>query len=444
MRRPGLSLLAVLCLGLAARGVPLYRESLPNGLVLLTYEDPRLPAVDLKFVCRSGASHDPAGKAGLASLTSDMLLRGTSTRTGLDIDDLIEFLGARVRTRGDHDHQAIEFKLLSQHLDTMLGLMADVILNPGFDPDELATERARALSSARYRCENPEAVAMLEFDNLLFQDHPYASPANGDTTGLKNLERADLVAFHQTHYLPTNCFLIAVGDVDHVELGHKVAGLFGDWQPGLVPVLEVPELGFPERLTVKVITRPGLNQSYVVLGNPGIAISHPDMLPVRVMSFILGGSPTASRFGQAVREKAGLAYDVRCWFDRRALPGAYRATVQTADPKTAIGYMLRDIGLMIDSAATARELEIAQNYYSGSYPLRYSSARGKLCEVTDMELYGLGSDWLVRFPDRIRSINLDGIHAAARDHLYPGHHYAVIVTNLTKEDLGLEDVIWVD
>ncbi|UCG43640.1 MAG: insulinase family protein [candidate division WOR-3 bacterium] len=444
MRRPGLCLLALLCLVCAAGSVPLYRDSLPNGLVLLTYEDPRLPAVDLKFVCRSGASHDPSGKAGLAGLTNGMLLRGTRTRTAADIDELIEFLGARVRIRGDHDHQAVEFKLLSRHLDTILGLLSDIILNPGFGNDELATERARALSSARYRYENPGAVAVLEFDRLLFQGHPYARPASGDTVDLKNLERNDLVAFHQTHYLPNNCFLIAVGDVDHVELGRKVADLFGDWQPGPVPVLDVPKLSFPEKLTVKVITRPGLNQSYVALGNPGIAISHPDMLTVRVMSFILGGSATASRFGQTVREAAGLAYDVRCWFDRRTLPGAYRATVQTADPKAAVGYMLRDIGLMIDSSATARELEIAQNYYSGSYPLRYSSARGKLYEVTDMELYGLGSDWLDLFPDRIRSITLDDIRAAARNHLYPGRHYAVIVTNLSKEDLGLEDVIWVD
>lgn len=444
MSRLGLVLLAVLCLAPAVRAVPLYRDSLPNGLILLTYEDPRLPAVDLKLVCRSGAGHDPAGKSGLAGLTNDMLLRGTRTRTASDIDELTEFLGARVRTRGDHDHQALEFKLLSRHLDTMLGLLADIVLNPGFDSGELATERARALSSTRHRYESPSAIALLEFDNLLFKDHPYARPAAGDTAGLKNIERADLVAFHQTHYLPNNCFLIAVGDVDHAQLRSRAGRLFGEWQPGLVPALEAPELDFPERLTVKVITRPGLNQSYVALGNPGIAISHPDMLTVRVMSFILGGSATASRFGQSVREKAGLAYDVRCWFDRRALPGAYRATVQTADPRAALKYMLRDIELMIDSAATSRELEIARNYYSGSYPLRYSSARGKLYEVTDTELYRLGKDWLDRFPVRILSITLDDIRAAARSHLYPGRHYAVIVTNLTKEDLGLDNVTWVD
>jgi zinc protease len=438
-----LCLFVALLLSMAA-GVPLFRDSIQNGLVVLTFEDHRLPSVNLALVCRSGAAHDPIGKSGLASLTTAVLLRGTNSRTAEEIDDLVEYLGADLSSAGDHDQVSVRSRMLSEHLDTMLGLISDLVLHPSFDTDQFAVEQERQLNSARREYDSPGRVATLELNRMLFPGHPYARPENGDTCDITQLTRDDLVAFHQAHFLPNNCFLVAVGDIDHEQFVAKAAIRFAEWKPGTVPGLEVPELAFPDKLTVKLIHKPELNQSYVALGHPGISIHDPDMLPAREMSFILGGSAIASRLGQSVREQGGLAYDVRCWFDRRDLPGAFRTTVQTADPKTAISYILRDTRLMIDSAATQRELDICHNYYSGSYPLRYSSSRGKLAETIQLELYSLGLDWLDTFPDRVRQVGLQAVDAAARDLLHPDRCYLAIVTNLAKEDLDLGEATWVE
>ena len=165
----------------------------------------------------------------------------------------------------------------------------------------------------------------------------------------------------------------------------------------------------PDRIRVKVITRSDMNQTYVEFGHPGIKASDDDALATRLMSYILGGGAMSSRLGVSVREKGGLAYDVRCWFDRNRYRGGFHATVQTAGPKEAIAMMLHDIRLMHDSGATRKELEKAHNYYTGSFPLTYASTYGKLGQVRAMELYGYGMDWLDKFPDKVRAVVVDGV-----------------------------------
>jgi zinc protease len=195
---------------------------------------------------------------------------------------------------------------------------------------------------------------------------------------------------------------------------------------------------------VKLVTRPDMNQTYVEFGHPGISMLDRDMLTTRLMSYILGGGAMSSRMGMAVREEAGLAYDVRCWFDRQTLRGAFHATVQTAKPKDAIRLMLHEIQAMHDSGAIAAEVQKAHNYYTGSFPLTYSSNSGKQNQVTALELYRLGLDWLDAFPDRVRAVTLGDVNKAARDHLRPGDYVMVIMGPVTKDDLGLTGVEWIE
>jgi zinc protease len=197
-------------------------------------------------------------------------------------------------------------------------------------------------------------------------------------------------------------------------------------------------------MKVKLITRPDMNQTYVEFGHPGITATDSAMLATRLMAYILGGSPMSSRLGITVREEGGLAYDVRCWFDRNTLPGAFHATVQTAKPKEAIEKMMRDIRVMHDSGATRKELEKAHNYYTGSFPLTYSSSDGKRSQVLTMELFHYGMDWLDRFPDRVRAVTLEDVNRAARERISPGQCWMVILGPVTKEDLGLTDVEWLE
>ena len=437
----------VLGLGLffaAAAAVPLYRDSLPNGLVVLTYEDPRLPMATVRVACRSGSVHDPAGKTGLARLTAGLLLGGTAGCPGDSVDETLEFLGARPGAGADYDYSWVEIQALTRHLDTALDVLADAVLHPAFEPRRLERERAALLTSARRDLDDPNSLASVEFDKWLYGPHPYARPPGGDTADLPGLTRDDVVLFHSTHYRPNNCFIIAAGSVTRADVVERVRARFGDWEPDDIPILAAPAVPVPEGVRVRLIHKPELNQSYVIMGHAGIAYSHPRALAARLMSYILGGSALASRLGQSVREEGGLAYDVRCWFDRRAMPGAFQATVQTRDPVTAIAKIRAEVNRMHDAGPEPGELVTARNYYTGSFPLNYSSTRGKLYYVMLQEAYRLGDNWIEDFPGQVSALTLADLAGSATLDLHPEHYLIVIVSNLTKEELPLPGVDWVD
>lgn len=445
--RPGLLLLSLSLL--VAVTPPLLsltveRDSLDNGLIILYIEDHRLPMVDLALVCRSGAAWEIPEKAGVANLCAQLLLRGTKTRSADSIASLLDFLGAEYSAATDFDHISVRFRLLSRHLDTGIDLLADVILNPVFPHNEFRLVQEELLFAARRENDNPSSRVTIEFDRLLFGNHRYSLPVRGDTNTISKITTDDLRQFHRTHFVPNNCFLVAVGDIKPQELKTEIARRFGTWQGGPVPTPEPPRFQPASALRVKLITRSDMNQTYIQFGHPGISALDHDLIPIRLMSYILGGSPLSSRLGLAVREYSGLAYDVRCWFDRRLLPGAFRATVQTSKPQEAIEKMFSEIGRLREKGATPSELMKAKNYFTGSFPLTYSSNSGKLNQLINLELYRYGIDWLQRFPDRVRSTNLDQINTAAREHIQPGNYLMVIMGNITRDELYLPDAEWIE
>jgi predicted Zn-dependent peptidase len=437
-------LTSAFCLLTSAFGLPLYRDSLPNGLIVITYEDAKLPMVRASLVCRGGASADPAGGSGTAAMMADLLTRGTSTMSGDSVRSIVEFLGAEFSGDAGDDNCALNVTSLSKDMDTALDLVADAVLHPAFDAKEMEIVRSRMLSDARSMFDDPGSEVTVYFAKLVYGSHPYGRLGSGDTTSIPLLKREDLVAFHHTYFRPNNCFFVAVGDVKRADIVAAIEQRLGAWQPADVPVVTAPPLSFPDRIKVKLITRPDMNQAYVEFGHPGIRASDPDMLATRLMSYVLGGGAMSSRLGISVREKGGLAYDVRCWFDRNLLQGAFHATVQTAKPKEAIALMLRDIRQMYDSGATKKELEKAHNYYTGSFPLTYASTGGKLGQVRWMEQYGFGMGWLDEFPAKVSAVTLEQVNKAAREHLSPGNYWMVILGPVTKDDLGLTDVDWIE
>jgi zinc protease len=442
------SAFCILCSAFCIRGevsaVPLYRDTLPNGLAVISYVDHRLPMADIAFVCRSGSANDPEARWGLANGTANLLTRGSKTMTADSIASIVEFLGAQFNGSADNDNSVISLRVLTKDLTTGLDLLTDAVRNPSFDVKETERARAEGLAGIREMSDYPMARVRTEFYNTLLAGHPYGHQTIGDTVSLMTIKREDLIAFHKDHYVPNNCFIVAVGDFERPELLKMIQARFGDMTRGTVPEVKVPEVPFPGKLRVKLINRPEMNQTYVMFGHPGIARSDPDWLATMLAAHVLGGSALASRIGNAVREEAGLAYEVRTVFDQNRLRGTFWAWVQTAKPKEAIAIMFREIEKMQKDGAKQNELDDAQNYYAGSYPIRFSSNQGKLSEAINIEINQLGLDWVDKYPGKVRAVTLDDVNRAARERLHPGQYVMIVMGNVKKEDLGLSDVEWIE
>src|SRR5262245_54452014 len=109
--------------------------TLSNGLTVYVLEDHRLPAVRFRLIMRAGSLFEP--KPGIAEMTASMLTEGTQSRTFLQLAQESEDIGATIGVTAGTDTATLSASGLSESTDTLIGMMADVLLHPAFPSDRL-------------------------------------------------------------------------------------------------------------------------------------------------------------------------------------------------------------------------------------------------------------------------------------------------------------------
>ncbi|MEO0115647.1 MAG: pitrilysin family protein [candidate division WOR-3 bacterium] len=429
----------------SVNGFPINRDSLTNGLVIITTEDHKLPMLEIRAVIKAGSGNDPKGKEGLANLVCRLLVRGTKNRTLDKINSAIEFVGGELSEFTDKDNSAINLRVLTKDLDLAIDLLVDLLLNPTFPDSEIVKLKDEIIGTIARSEEEPDEIGRKAFFQLLFPNHPYGHPVIGYPSAIKAITKQDILDFYQRYYTPNNSFIVAVGDFSHKALVEKIADKLNNWQRKDVPELLIPTPSPFPKPTVKIINKPEINQAYIFLGFLGLKENAPDLFAARVMNFILGGSALSSRLGISVREKGGLAYDVGSYFERNLYPGAYIFSTQTKIDNTqiVIDKILAEIRKMRNEGITQKELAKAQKFYTGNFPLTFDSFSDKVNLISRIERYRLGLDYINKFNERVQSLTIEQINEAAKNHLFPDNYLLVIVGNVTQSDIKLNDVNWV-
>ena len=160
----------------------------------------------LRLLVRAGAASDPAKKQGVAVLTSALLDQGTATRSGRRDRGHDRLDRRRAGTGAGTDLSYVNVLVMKDSLGLGFELLSDVVRNPAFKPDELERQREQAMSGLKVSYDDPDYVAGLVFDRLVYGFHPYGLPNSGTPESLQSLTVADLRQFHNTYYAPTTRF----------------------------------------------------------------------------------------------------------------------------------------------------------------------------------------------------------------------------------------------
>jgi zinc protease len=440
-------IICVLCLCvMVVNALPISRDSLDIGLKVLFYQTHRLPLIEIGWFTYAGSSYDPPGKEGLANITTKLLTRGTTQRSAMKISSDLEFVGGSVSDATGYDYSSLRFRVLSKDSDLALNMLSQFLLSSVFSDSELSRAKNEIINDIKQNNDYPYNIGWDKFNELVYKTHPYAHSVEGDTLSVASITRKDIIDFYNKYYTTDNSFLVIAGDFDKTAVLNKMSNLLMFMHRGkpevTVPIFETGP--YAPQAQGYYINRPEANQSYVFIGHPGIAETSPDYFSTRVMNFVLGGSPLTSHLGDAVREKQGLAYDVRSFFDRRLYGGAFVATTQTANPKKAIGIMLNEIAKMNQNGATQDELNRAKTFYIGNFPFNYDATREKVNLLRDIEIYHKGLDYPDMFKSYIEKVTLNDFNQAAKKYLFPNNYLLVIVTNVPKDSLGLQNIEWLN
>ena len=117
---------------------PVIVRQLSNGLKLMVVERHTLPVADFVLVVPTGASANPANRAGVADLVANMLTEGTTTRNALQIADQMAYLGVTLSSSSGWDATTVRLSTPTAQIDSALALFADVSLHPSFPASEFA------------------------------------------------------------------------------------------------------------------------------------------------------------------------------------------------------------------------------------------------------------------------------------------------------------------
>ncbi|MDH4211866.1 MAG: insulinase family protein [candidate division WOR-3 bacterium] len=420
------------------------RDTLENGLVVLTVEAHRIPVVEVRAYVEAGSVLDPAGKEGLANLTGQSLIRGTEQYSYSELVETIESVGGELTPFVTEDYAGLSGKVLSKDLARLIDILESCLQHPEFDSLELFRLRRETISLINARSDNPFEVSEKGFRSLLFGEHPLGHFPEGIESSVASITASEARGFYDAYYHPNNTFLIFVGDFDKDSLLATLNSSFGAWKRGEIPKPHFTEPDPIEHPKAQVIPM-DISQAYILLGDFGPRYGETDWNATRVMNYILGGAGLTSRISGTIREEKGLAYIAYSSFRRFVDGGYFAAEVQTKKEMVneAVAGLIQELEKVRDTIYV-EELTRAKKFYTGYLPLSYDTYSELANIIARIEIENLGLDYLSRFEDYILGLTVDDLQTAARKYLHPDRFYLLIVGDISPDDIATDGIEWVE
>ena len=408
------------------------RVELSNGLVMLLSENHSIPSVSINAIVRAGSRFESDEKAGLASLVGALLDAGTVNRTSQQIAESVEAVGGQLGTFGDYQSSGAVVRLLSKDVGLGLDVASDLLINATFPEDKVRHDIDRRVAQIKARLDVPRTQASDVFNEIVFEDSPQHRPPIGYEEMVKALTRVDVEEFYRRYYVPQNTVLAIAGDIDKKEVRSSIEATFGKWPRS--SEFNEPNVPRPRRQiapTEKFVNAPK-EQVNVVIGHLGIERKNPDYYTLLVMDTILGSSPGfTSRIPRILRDEQGLAYSTFSNITSSAGldPGRFIAYIGTAPEnlQRAISGLRGEISRIVEGGVSPEELETAQLYLTGSFVFHFQR-NSQIAEfLIEAETYGLGFDYLEKYPEFIRAISVEDVGRVTRQYIDPQNLTTVVV-----------------
>lgn len=407
-----------------------FDTTLPEGVNVLVIENSKIPAVSIRIVFRDAGSFNDGNNYGLASLTSELLTKGTKNREATQIAEEIDFIGGSLNAGSDWDGSYLSLSVLKKHLEKGIEVMCDVLRNPVFADDEISRVKEQRLSSILQGKDDAGNLSDKMFNKVVFGEYPYSNPAEGTEESVKNITKNDLLNFYTGHYGLDNMIIAFVGDITTEDALEIVKEYILPWakkrelQSDNV-TLSLPQFN-PDK-NVYVVNKPGAVQSNLRVGHMGIERNNPDYIAVTIMNTILGGY-FGSRINYNLREKHGFTYGARSGFNPHLFPGDFSVDtdVRNEVTDTSITLIIDELKKIISEEVTDEELETVKNYITGVFPLQLETANAVASRVINLKLYNLPKDYYSRYISSINALSKQDILDAAKKYIHPDKLHIVV------------------
>lgn len=410
------------------------RAKLDNGITVTLARRTAIPKVSVHLSFDAGFAADGPASAGTQSLMMDLLKEGTTTRGAVQIAEEEERLGASISTGSDMDSSSVSLTALTANLTPSLELMADLVRNPAFKPEDVARVKDQRLADIAQEKASPFGLATRALRPILYGPaHPYGTVGGlGEESVISALTPEAISAEHRRWLRPDLAGITVVGDITMDRLLPQLNATFGHW-PGIRSMPPRKDLTVatpaPKRRLV-VIDRPNSPQSVLVFGRLLPLTGKQQGQEALDLANEVIGDGFLSRLNLDLREDKGWSYGVGSQIMRDQGPEALLVYTQVQSDKTA-----DSIKLILDNMAAfpgSRPVDDTefQRVTDGNIrgmPNRYQTNGQVLGALVSNTELGRPDDYQVKLPQIYRAVTKDAIDAAARQYLQPSDLAIIVV-----------------
>lgn len=410
------------------------RVQLANGMVLFLLEDHELSLIRGAATIRGGSRDVPADKAGMASIYGQSWRTGgTETKTGDQLDDLLEARAARVETSTDDDSSTVSINVLRGDFATVFPIFVDVLEHPAFRQEKIDLAKTRLTTDISRRNDDPMGIARRELGKLGYgAGSVYARQAEYATVAA--ITRDDLVGFHKRFVHPNNIIIGLVGDFDAAAMEKTLRAAFESWPKGPQAPRTAPNDMAPAKPGLYFVAKDDVTQTNIGIVGPGIVRNNPDYYAVAVMNEVFGGG-FSGRLMNQIRSKMGLAYSVGggigADWDHPAL---FRTSMGTKGSTTieAVTALRNEINTLVEKPITADEVAAAKEAILNAFVFTLDSKAKVMSEQVRLEFYGYPADYWQRYVANIEKVTPADVERVARKYINP-NQLAVLVVGKEKD-----------
>ncbi|WP_313115229.1 M16 family metallopeptidase [Aequorivita sediminis] len=421
-----------------------WKDELSSGIKLFGIENNEVPLVQYRIQLDGGMLLENPSKIGVSNLLAGLITQGTATKTPEELENAIESLGATINTVATKEAIMIYGNTLAKNYDKTMNLIQEILLQPRWDEKEFQLQKQSVLSQIERQKANPNSIAGIKFDKLIYGENNILSHDNiGTKESVEAITLEDLKTYYNTYFSPNITKVLVVGAVSQAEVSRSLTSLNNKWAPIEVSFPKIAEIKNPEASKIYFYDFPGAKQSILNFGYPAIPATHADFYPASLMNYRLGGGGFASQLTQELREGKGYTYGVRSGFTGTSIEGTFllssgvRSNV-TYESTALIKEILDNYGKNFNE----NDLKITKGYMLKSGARAFETLNSKLSMLSNISNYDYPVDYAKQREATVKALTVEEVKALAEKYIRPEKMIYVIVgdaaTQLDKLDqLGL-------
>lgn len=359
---------------------------LKNGLRIVTEEVPYVHSAVVGIWVKAGSRNENYSNHGISHFIEHLLFKGTEKRTAKQIAQELETVGGSINAFTTKEFTCYYAKVLDEHFDLAIDILADMFFNSKFDELEIAKEKNVIIEEIKMYEDSPDELIHDLFAQTVLQKHPLGQTIIGTRESVNNITRPDIISYLSQNYTPANTVIAVAGNVNHNKVVDKLSQLFGHWNGKQIET----KYQQPERGSATVLVQKDTEQVQICMGVPGLPRDNDDTYTLYVLNSVLGGG-LSSRLFQEVRENQGLAYSIYSYHTSYFDGGLFTIYAGTSRDRfeEVVELIAKELYKCKKFGIGQEELERTQTQIKGSLLLSLESISNRMSRLGRTELcYG--------------------------------------------------------